>query len=396
MAWAPKSSGGEKVPGLAAFARRLTVVASYLVLSLAITGVWVHCARTEYDVDRLDVRLASGETYSERFCSIARLAKGRAFAPFVKRRLLPDLARGLAAVVPDGVWSPVRAVLADPASAPPWLEAFLRRQQWKPADCPVLCCAYSLIGCSVLGFMFACRWLLALLYDSPPWVADLAGGVLGVALLGAYGDWHFSGYPYDFPTAFVFTLTLAGMLARRWWFPLAFAAAAYSKETAVLLIPAFVLVTPGWRTWRFWGMAGLLAAVYAGVRGWLDRHYPGVEPGFGFWWLGRNGRWLASLLFSSWLLPFVAVGTARLVALRHSYPRALKRLCLLAVPLVGMALFKGWVEELRQYLEVLPVVGLLVFHWCLHEASLGHLLRPWDASCSPAAGAGHRVEARVA
>jgi hypothetical protein len=358
----------------------------YVVLALGITALWVYCARTECEVDRLEVRLSSGESYSARFGSIARLAEGRAFAPFVRRRLLADLARGLAAAVPDRAWSGIRQLL-DPGTTPAWMRPVLRRQQWKPEDGPVLCCGYCLIGCSVLGFMLACRRLATLVYDTPPWVADLAGAVLGVALLGGNGDWHYLGYPYDFPHAFVFALTLVALVGRRWWSVPAFAAAAYSKETAVLLIAAHVLLAPERRSLRFWGTLASLAALFLAIRGWLQVRYPNPEPEGGFLWLGRNLKFLSYPIFYCWVVPFFAVGTARLVALRDCFPSALKRLCLLALPLLGMAFVKGWFEEMRQYLEVLPVVGLLVFHWCMHEAGLGHLLRARDQAISLAVAA---------
>lgn len=346
----------------------------YAVIALAVTALWVYCARTECDVDRWEVRLPSGEHYSSRFNSIVRLAEGRAFSPFVRRRLLADLARGLAGAVPDVFWNPLRQLL-DSSAAPGWMRPVLRRQEWKPQDGPVLCCAFILIGCSVLGFMLACRRLVTLLYETPPWVADLAGAVLGVALLGGNGDWHYCGYPYDFPQAFVFTLTLVGFLGRRWWAVPVFAAAAYSKETAALLIIAYVLLAPEWRSRRFWGGLGLLVFLFAAIRGWLQWRYAAPQPQGGFFALGRNLKLLSYPLFYCWLMPFFAVGLARMVALRDRFPAPLKRLSLLALPLLGMAFFQGWFEEMRQYLEVLHILGLLVFHWCLHEAGLGHLLR---------------------
>jgi hypothetical protein len=355
----------------------LLVGLGYAAVALAVTALWVHCARTECDVDLWEVWLPSGEHYSARFNSIARLAEGRAFAPFVRRRLLADLARGLAAAVPDSLWSPLRQLL-DPATAPGWMRPVLRRQQWKPGDAPVLFCGYLLIGCSSLGFMLACRRLTTLLYETPAWVADLAGAVLGVALLGGNGDWHYCGYPYDFPQAFVFTLTLVALLGRRWWAVPAFAAAAYSKETSGLLLAAYVLLAGERRSRRFWAGLGLLAVLFAAIRGWLQWRHVAPLPDGGFESLGRNLKMLSYPLFYCWFMPFFAVGLARLVALRGDFPAALKKLSLLAVPLVGLAFFRGWLEEMRQYLEVLPILGLLVFHWCLHEAGLGHLLRPRD------------------
>lgn len=355
------------------FQTLLFVALVYAAVAAGVTAVWVYCARTENGVELLDVRLPSGEQCSARFCSVVRLVEGKAYAPFVRRRLLPDLARGLAAAIPEGAWPPLRRLL-DPATAPTWMAGTLARQQWRPEHAPVLFSSYFLIGASVLGFMLACRWLVTLLYHTPARVADLAGLALGAALLGGNGDWHYCGYPYDFPTAFAFALALAALLARAWWFPLAFAVAAYSKETAVLLIAAQVLIAPRWRSPRFWGLLALLGVEFVAIRGWLQWRYPNPQPDGGFWFPLRNAKYFTFPVFYSWSMPFFAIGAARLLALRARFPAALKRLCLLALPLLGMAFFKGWLEELRQYLELLPVFGLLLFHWCLHEAGLGHLL----------------------
>ncbi len=356
-------------------ASRWLVASGYLLMALAVTAVWIHCARTEYNVEALEVYLPSGEHYSSRFNSLTRLAQGRAFSPFVQRRLLPDLARTLAASLPESLWAPLRHALRAGAAGGPWIQALLRRQQWQPEHVPVLACGYFLIGCSVLGFMLSCRALLRRLYDTPLWVGNLAGLCMGPALLGCYGDWHYCAYPYDYPTAFVFALALVGLLGAHWWFPLAFAAAAYSKETAVLLIGAFLLVHFRWRRPRAWLILGLLMGIYAAVRGWIHTQYGTPFPDNGFWFPARNAKLLASIFFANWFLPFYGIGAVRLALLWPQFPLALRRLCWMLPPMLGLAFFKGWLEELRQYLELLPVFGLLLFHWCLHEAGLGHLVQ---------------------
>jgi hypothetical protein len=353
--------------------RVLCTSVGYLLLSLVVAGVWGYCARTEHNA-RLDFVAPSGQRYSSRFCSVVHLADGRAVAPFVRRRLLPDLARALAAVVPGQTWTGLRCWLEGNGAGAGSVRAYLQRLGWQADHYPLLCCAFALIYGSVVGFMFTCRYLVLLLYDCPGWAADLAGAALGLALLGCIGDWHYCLYPYDFPNAFVFTLALAALLARRWWFVLAFAAAAYSKETAVLLLLAYVLLAEERRSLRFWGLLGLLLAVYGGVRWWVSVTYP--APEVTFWFPGRNAKYLASRVFYLWLAPFLAVGLLRLLSAWPSYPPALRRLSLLAVPLVGLAFFKGWIEEMRQYLELLPIVGLIVFQWLLREAGAGGILRP--------------------
>jgi hypothetical protein len=230
----------------------------------------------------------------------------------------------------------------------------------------------------VLGFLFTCRWLVNLLYECPYWVADVLAGLLGLGLLGGCGESFFS-YPYDLPNCFLFTLTLAAMLARRWWFVLPFAAVAFSKETSVLLVLAYLLVADNRRSARFVGELGLMVAVYLGARLLIDSAYPS-RPGTvwgGFWYPDRNVRMLAMYAVPfAWLVPVVAIGLARLARHWRKYPARFRRLALLAVPLLGMGFLIGWLEEKRQYLEVYPVLALLVAQGLLLELGLGRLLMP--------------------
>jgi hypothetical protein len=364
----------------------LVLVPAYLAVSLFVTAVWTWCARTEVTEGALIIVGPRGEWYSSRYNGIVDLVEGRSMAPFAKRRLLPELTRLLVRLTPPEAWRALERRAGGDGVLAALVRAQLARLEWRPEHYPVLFTATLLIGCSVLGFTFACRGLVTVVYDAPPWLAGVLGGVLGLALLGGNGDWHYLGYPYDFPNAFVFTLALVGLLSGRRWFLPAFAAAAYSKETSVLLILAYVLVARNRGPRRFWVTLGLLVAVYAAVRGWIDMNCTAAAGDF--WMPRRNARYLALRLFYVWWLPVLAVGLARLLALWRRYPADLRRLCLLAVPLVVLACFKGWVEEMRQYLEVLPVVGLIVIHGTLHEAGLGHLLRARQPGPARPAGTG--------
>jgi hypothetical protein len=354
--------------------RLLLVLPCYLVLALGVTALWTRGAKTEWCSDSLDVVGPSGQYYSSRFNSIVRIAEGTALSPFVKRRLLVDLSRCLVAVLPSSTWVALHEWLGSPGAVPTWLHQQLDFLSWKVEYYPLLLTATGLIWLSVAGFMASCRWLVQFWYETPAWMADLLGAVLGIALLGGNGDWHYSAYPYDFPNAFVFTLTLAALLARRWWFVLPFVAAVYSKETSILLIIAYVLVARDRRSLSFWTVGAGLCAVYILLRGWIEVTYPSPEGGF--WFPMRNTKYLLMQVFYLWYLPFLGVALARFLALREKYPVLLKRLSLLAVPLLGLALFKGWIEEMRQYLEMLPIFGLMLLQWTLHEAGFRDLLRP--------------------
>lgn len=358
------------------------LVLSYLGVSLLVLTAWTYFARTELNADVLDIAWPDGHHYSSKFSSMTRLVDGSALAPFVRRRLLPDLTRVLSAVLPPRCWEVVDGAVHGSGRSAQLLRRVFQRQCWKRDNYSIVFPALFLIWCSVVGFMLACRWLVHCLYETPPWLADVLGGLLGLALLGGQGDWHYCGYPYDFPNAFVFTLALTALIAGRWWFPLAFAVAAYSKETAVLLIFAHILLAPERRSRSFWRRLALLVVLYGGIRAWIQLQYQ--APSGPFWFPLRNLRWLVLQAFFLWFLPLALVALVRFAAHWRDYPMPLRRLALLLIPLVGMAFFKGWIEEMRQYLELLPVFGLMALQCLLCELGRGDLLRarPWPAVSS--------------
>ena len=342
----------------------MALALAYVLLSLGITGSWIYIAKTEAD--------GSG------FNSIVKAADGTARVPFVKRRLLPDLARGLAFVVPEFAWDGLKETLKGTCAVVGLCRPFIDGQRWQPKDFPVLFSAYFLIWLSVLALLFTCRKLILLLYECPRWLADVLAGLVGLAVLGGCG-YTYKSYPYDLPNCFLFTLTITAMIARRWWFILPFVAAVYSKETAVLLIAGYALLAGSWRSLRFATVLNLsvLGAIYLGARLIIDYHYPSVAGEFwgGFWYPGRNAETVTGfLIFYSWALPFVAVCAYRMARLWPSYPWTLKRLIWLAAPLLTLGFFRGLFEEKRQYLEVMPIAGLMVAQWVLHEWGLGRLL----------------------
>jgi hypothetical protein len=331
---------------------------------MMVCGYWIHCATTEAKADG--------------FSSIVRIANGTAPQPFVRRRLAVDLSRALAAVVPASLWDAAgRALEGDTGFAKVVRRGLaVEAQKWNRQDYPVLFSAYLLIGCSVVGFMYVCRSLIGTFYQTPDWLADLLGALFGVALLGGNGDWHYYAYPYDFPNALCFALALKAIVDRRWWFWLVFALAAYSKETAILLIPAYALRNPEDRTRKaFWLKTGGLLLLFVAIRSWIALTY--VVPSPPFWPIARNGRQIVkTVLGYGWLLPAIGVSVFRMYLMRKNFPPYLLRLLSLLALVVCAALFKGWIEELRQYLEFLPVVGMLVIQWTFNEAGLGALFQP--------------------
>jgi hypothetical protein len=360
---------------------RLLLIAVYAGASFLVVAYWTCFARTEYVVSPPE-----GGPPAPRFSNIVRLADGSVGVPFSRRRLLPDAARALSKVTPPGVWAAFDRQVRGDGPLSPTLRRVMARVKWPPEHYPLLLSAFAVMWASALGFMLTCRWLVTYFYRCPVWLADAAGLLFGVALLGGNGDWHYCGYAYDFPQAFVFALTLAGILARRPWFLLAFALAAYSKETSVLLIAAYALLRWDRRSAQFWLTSGAMVAVFAALRLSIHQRFP-AGPGPDVFWLPvRNLKYLAvHVIGSAWSWPFLAVGMARFLGRWRHYPAELRRLSLLAVPMLGIAFFKGWFEELRQYLELLPIFGLMVMQWLLREAGYGRFAEPCSEAAAPAA-----------
>jgi hypothetical protein len=335
----------------------------YATAAVAITALWTYRAKTE--------------NQDNTFASIVAIANGTAPQPFVKRRLLCDVARVAARLVPARSWQGIsRAIDGRPAVA----RVIRGHLGWERADDPLLISATALIGLSAVGFMVTMRGIVLLLYETPPWLAGFAGLLLGLSLLGGGGDVRFGFYPYDLPNAFVFALALAAILARSAWLLPAFALAAYSKETAVLLIPAYLLARRGWPDRRSFLIAAAMGAIYLAVRQIINGIY-GVGMG-GFWFPGRNARWLAwTLAFDAWwYLPVAVVSAVRIAGHWSAFPITLRRLVVLAPVLVALAFFKGWIEEKRQYLEMIPILGPLLVQWVAIELGMGHLLRAKDGA----------------
>lgn len=361
-----------RLPGWAA----LLFVGVGFVLALA----WTNWAETE-------IRRRHKSAYS--YDSIVALVNGSAPAPFVYRRLYPDAIELIVWAVPREAWDQIRDLIV---ATPAIRSVVVDRFKWnRPEQYPVLLSGTFLIWLSAAGFMFVAYRVIMSQYDVDPVTAVWLTVMLGIGLLGAGGDRHYVWYPYDFTNAFVFSACLLAIVRRSLWFVPTFMAAAYSKETAVLLIVAYLLVQDRVRL-RNAMLALGLGLAYVVVQVANHRRFAGAA-GPEFWWPYRNLRWVGwELFFDSWLWPFVAVGIGQMIAMRRQWPRDLRRLSLIVPLLVLPAFFKGWIEERRQYLEFLVVAGPIVLQWL--DGLLGTRLLTVKHVADGEAGAAHSDPAR--
>jgi hypothetical protein len=349
--------------------RSVLVWTLYAVISLFVTLTWFHYARTE------TLRP------EDHFNSIQALVDGTVTVPFLRRRLMPDAATALSKALPpagSAVYDRLVALDLKLAGRLGGTKSPIS-DGWDHTRLPLLVASFIVIAGSVFGFTAICRALVRHFYVAPSWMTDGLAGLLGISLLGSSTDLHYALYPYDYPQACVFSLGILGVVKRAWWFVPVFLVAAYSKETSLLLVVALVAVTwePGsWRRLTSWLAPIALTLAFLAVRSYIAWRYPAV-PTTSFWWPTRNLGWMRnSALLFSWMLPFFLVGFVRIGRMLPRVPVELRRLTCLLPILLGLSFFKGWIEEMRQYGELLAILGLVVAQWLSEELGFERFLVP--------------------
>lgn len=334
---------------------------SYMAISGVILTCWAVISETERV---LYYRQEGIPVYA--WTNLQKLADGSAPSPFVYRRLLADSARLLSSSIGENTWN---LFLATATGDTTLLRKFFNRLHWPPQAYPLLLSGYFLIGLSILGFMYSCRSFTLSQYRTPPFYADIIGAFFGISLLGGLGT-GFPGYPYDIPNAFVFTLTLNGIVQhKRWWMIFAFCAAVYSKETACLLIVAYIVVNRRWKDIKFWMMVCCLTLIYLSIQFWIRQHYVS-PPANTFWYPSRNlVFFIKSSVYHMWMWIICLIIIIRIIKMWYRIPPDLRWLTTLIVIIVSAAFFNGWIEERRQYYEILPIIGLITIQWAME---MGH------------------------
>jgi hypothetical protein len=348
----------------------------FLACSVVIFLVWMIAAKTE--------RLANSVTGEAEFNSIVRTADGSGFKPFVYRRLLPDSARLVAATVPLQVWNAIDQALEPSTPILGRVGQVLENYfNWQRKDFALLISAHLLVFLSVLGFLYSVCAFGSTQYVIEPKFTTVVGVFFGFALLGGIGPW--GSYCYDFPNVLVFTLTLWTIAAERpilHWVLLVLTF--YSKETSLLLILAWALAHIEERDQQgFWLNLAAQTAVYALIRLSIYWRFS-ASPVHEFSLFGRNLIFLRAAAYQmDWFWAILAVPIARLVQIRRQLPTLLARWVLLLPAILLPALLRGWIEERRAYLEMLPIIGLLFLQWATIELGYERLLKPRSDAVEP-------------
>jgi hypothetical protein len=283
------------------------------------------------------------------------MVHGTAYRPFVGRVLAPGVARLLTAAVPDGVKRGLTAVFAE------WT---WRPAGWQPAIATEYVLVVAIMTASLVGFAFAIRRLFHTVFQprtDAAWAAAF-GALIGLPAF--FGP--FSRQIYDFTTLWLFTLGLTLIAESRWRaFALLFPIACVNKETTILL--SLVFAWHGRRT------SSLSSATYRRLLVYQAVVFVAVRGAIAYAFRRNPGQNVLLHLFlhnefvlihpsqMSLRLPLL-VGVTLVGLWRwHQKPIFLRdAFVVLAPALALMGVTVGWIDEIRAYYEIYPVIVLLV------------------------------------
>ena len=294
---------------------------------------------------------------------------GKAYKPWAYRALLPFCVRITTSAIPEALKTSLNQKVWDNRM----FVRFNKRFNWEKSLITEYMVACIFMYLALGGFFFAIRYLFTSVYDAPAKLLDFTSLF---ALLGLPVMFNYYSYIYDFPNLLFFTLCPVLMLRNKWKsFLLVYTLACLNKETTILITFLFVIyslrssVPPLHKTLTI-RILLIQIGIYIIVRLIL------------FYFFHENIGVFVTIRFlkhNIFLIPYTlgnAIGyLVIVVSILYKWqekPFFLKCGLLMGVPLVLLCLLFGWLDELRDYYEVYPVVILLMAH------TIGDILQ-WKA-----------------
>lgn len=287
--------------------------------------------------------------------SLIKMMEGTADMPFQSRVLLPGIVKAVTRLLPADLFAQSKLPFADvaiqnlsdqnPANAlPAWLAVFVM--------------FFSLMGAVVM---------------LPVWMRKLGYREKSIALWGmiypiTFMFFFFGAYLYDFPQLFLFSVALWALMPPKsgetqpfykWLvYLLFFGLATLNKETSFVLILAYLVVYFRILNRERWiGLAVAQGVIYAAIRFYLLRLYTNNPGGIvEYHWPFYMENPLALLLV---VVPFVLVGFF-IAKGWAGKPLFLRQALVTGIPLIPLYFLFGYPFEMRVFLEIYPVVFLLL------------------------------------
>jgi hypothetical protein len=323
--------------------REVLLGLAYAVIALVLTAMFA--------------REPAGLRHGNPRCEFLPMLDGTAARPYVYRALVPLSVSGLTRFVSDEQRAELRESLTEHHPVTRVLDNLV--PGWERDAAPEYILCLGLIWLSLVGFAYSLRYLASGVYAAPLIVIQLLPFLAYFGLPPSFEP--YGSYLYDFTVLFLFTLGL-GLLVRRKWLPylLLFLVSCINKETTVLLALIFFLhFLPKGRMprGRFLQLLVVQGVIFLAVRTGLQMTYaqnPGDPVEFH---LLRN-----IFKFPRYPIGFVVSSLVIIGFVLHDWRAKsafLRTTFLMLVPLLGLTVFLGFLDELRDYYEVYAA-GLLL------------------------------------
>lgn len=282
----------------------------------------------------------------------ADMVYGKAYKPFVYRILLPATVRGIVAPIPESTRTSVNSLF----------KYDLNNGRWEKEYVLEYAIASLFITACLIGFYVSLRYLCTSLYAVRSLEVDLLS-LAGVAVLPSFFGYY--GYLYDFPTLFLFTLSLGLMVNQKWTaYSIVFIIGCLNKETTILLTMVFVINQSkgvfALSRRRFLQLLAIQLAAFGIIKAVLFLIFQDNPGSFVEFHLIDHNMQLAGRIGLAAFIVLPAVVVFVISGWGHK-PLFLRNALWILVPLVALTGFLGYVDELRDYYEVYPVILLLCF-----------------------------------
>ena len=281
---------------------------------------------------------------------------GTAWKPFVYRTLLPSAVRIAGEIVPEEV----HKSLTENVETSEFSMLVLNKLNWESEFITEYIIAMIFMWISLLGFLYAFRSLVTVIYVSPQWLTNF---ISLSALLTLPTMFQYYSYVYDFPTLFLFTSGLLFMVKHKWSYFLAlFFISSFNKETVILLTMIFAIhfyKNKKISKRLFYQLIAVQLVIFVSIKillYFLFLNNPGSPVEFHL--VDRN-----YLIFNGYSLTAFVISFIIFIAIFSKWkakPEFLKDALWIAVPLLILTFFLGYLDELRDYYEVFPIVFLLI------------------------------------
>jgi len=294
---------------------------------------------------------------------------GKAHKPWAYRALLPFCVRITTSAIPEDLRNSLNQKMWENNR----FIRFNKRWQWEKSLITEYIIASIFMYLALGGFFFSLRYLFGSVYEAPTKLLDFTSLF---ALLALPVMFRYYSYIYDFPNLFFFTLCLALMIRNEWLlFLLVYTLSCFNKETTILLTMLFAIYfwccsLPPLKNPLLRKLILIQIGIYFTARLMLFYFFHS-NPGM---FVGIN---LLKHNLSMFPYPIgTAVGFLLIImAILYKWeekPLFLKCGLWMLLPLVLLCLLFGWLDEMRDYYEVYPVVILLMAH------TIGDILQ-WKA-----------------